>query len=175
MEWWPVRHPPGDRRRPKCARRTVEPDKRRRRAARRADAPVARSRTRDAVRAWPWRRSAAAWQAASCYYSAPWPVYFVMRLHVTRSLAAIAAIAIVSGCAARAADSDIPTMRQAHMQMTLHQPQRPGDRARANAIVAAARKVMAEYPTVQAAEDAGFTKFLPRIPLPIEHYTKREY
>jgi hypothetical protein len=98
-----------------------------------------------------------------------------MRLHVTRSLAAIAAIAIVSGCAARAADSDIPTMRQAHMQMTLHQPQRPGDRARANAIVAAARKVMAEYPTVQAAEDAGFTKFLPRIPLPIEHYTKREY
>jgi hypothetical protein len=92
-----------------------------------------------------------------------------------RSLAAVAAVTLSFGCAARAADSDIPTMRQAHMQMTIRQPQQPGDRARADAIVAAARRVMAQYPTVQAAEAAGFKKFLPRIPLPIEHYTSRQY
>jgi hypothetical protein len=90
-------------------------------------------------------------------------------------IAAVAAIALFSACAARAAESDVPTMLRGHMQMTVHQPQQAGDRARADAIVAAARRVMAQYPTVQAAESAGFKKFLPRIPLPIEHYTNREY
>jgi hypothetical protein len=98
-----------------------------------------------------------------------------MKRKAIRSLAVLAAMTLPIGCAARAADSDIPSMRQAHMQMTLRQPQQPGDRARADAIVAAARRVMAEYPTVQAAEAAGFKKFLPRIPLPTEHYTSRQY
>ncbi|HEY3675315.1 MAG TPA: hypothetical protein VGK84_04940 [Candidatus Tumulicola sp.] len=98
-----------------------------------------------------------------------------MTQNAIRSLTALTAMALPFGCAARAADSDIPTMRQAHMQMTIRQSQQPGDRARADAILAAARRVMAEYPTVQAAEAAGFTKFLPHIPLPIEHYTKRQY
>jgi len=35
--------------------------------------------------------------------------------------------------------------------------------------------VMAQYPTVDAAERAGFKKFLPGIPLPIEHYTNGAY
>jgi hypothetical protein len=98
-----------------------------------------------------------------------------MNRNAIRSLAALAAMTLPFGCAARAADPDIPTMRQAHMQMTLRSPQQPGDRERADAILAAARSVMAEYPTVQAAEAAGFKKFLPRIPLPIEHYTSRQY
>jgi len=34
---------------------------------------------------------------------------------------------------------------------------------------------MAEYPTVEAAEAVGFSKFLPDVPLPIEHYTSRKY
>jgi len=70
---------------------------------------------------------------------------------------------------------DIQTTTRNHMQMTLHAPQQPGDSARADAIVAAARKVMAQYPTVEAAEKAGFKKFLPNIPLPIEHYTNHSY
>jgi hypothetical protein len=98
-----------------------------------------------------------------------------MNRNAIRSLAALAAMTLPFGCAARAADTDIPTMRQGHMQMTLRSPRQPGDRARADDIIAVARRVMAEYPTVQAAEADGFTKFLPRIPLPIEHYTKREY
>jgi hypothetical protein len=93
----------------------------------------------------------------------------------TSTLAALLALALPWGCVARATDSAIPTMQQGHMQMTVRQPQQPGDRARADAIVAAAKRVMAEYPTVDAAEAAGFSKFLPKIPLPIEHYTSRKY
>jgi hypothetical protein len=87
-------------------------------------------------------------------------------------LAALAASALI---AVLGLAPDVPTMRQGHMEMTIHAPERPGDRARADAIVAAARAVMAEYPTVEAAEKAGFTKFLPNIPLPIEHFTSRDY
>jgi hypothetical protein len=75
----------------------------------------------------------------------------------------------------RARATEIPTTYRDHMEMTLHTPEQPGDRARADAIVAAAKQVMATYPTVQAAEQGGFKKFLPRIPLPIEHYTNRRY
>lgn len=70
---------------------------------------------------------------------------------------------------------DIQTVIRDHMQMTQRGPEQPGDEARADAIVAAARKVMAQYPTVEAAEKAGFKKFLPNLPLPIEHYTNRSY
>jgi hypothetical protein len=76
---------------------------------------------------------------------------------------------------ARATGSAIPSMQRGHMQMTIRQAQQPGDRARADAIVAAAKRVMAEYPTIDAAEAAGFSKFLPNVPLPIEHYTSRKY
>ena len=96
--------------------------------------------------------------------------------------ALVAAGALTGGLAithARAATAyiapDIQTTTRDHMQMTLHAPQQPGDSARADAIVAAARKVMAQYPTVGAAEKAGFQKFLPNIPLPIEHYTNHSY
>jgi hypothetical protein len=76
---------------------------------------------------------------------------------------------------APASAGDIPTMLSGHMQMTEHAPEQPGDRARADAILAAARAVMAQYPTVDAAQKAGFKKFLPNITLPIEHYTSRAY
>jgi hypothetical protein len=93
----------------------------------------------------------------------------------TRCLAALLTPALLWGCVASATDSAIPSMQRGHMQMTIRQAQQPGDRARADAIVAAAKRVMAEYPTVQAAEAAGFSKFLPKVPLPIEHYTSRKY
>ena len=75
---------------------------------------------------------------------------------------------------ARAA-SAVPTTYRDHMEMTLPHAQRSGDRERADAILAAARQVMAQYSTVAAAEAAGFKKFLPGVPLPIEHYTNRRY
>ena len=103
------------------------------------------------------------------------------RIGLVGVVAATASIAVL-GLAlvqARAIDgpsaADIPTIRQGHMEMTLHGPQHPGDRARADAIVVAARQVMADYPTADAAEKAGFKQFLPAIPLSIEHYTNRSY
>lgn len=97
-----------------------------------------------------------------------------------RTIAAAVAIAGLAAAllglrhaAARA--SAIATTYRDHMEMTLLGAQRPGDRARADAIVAAARRVMAEYPTVDAAQAAGYAKFLPGVSLPIEHYTNRRY
>lgn len=71
---------------------------------------------------------------------------------------------------AQARANDIQTTYHDHMLMTVHATEQAGDRARADAIVAAAKQVMAEYPTIAAAEKAGFKKFLPGINLPIEHY-----
>jgi hypothetical protein len=87
----------------------------------------------------------------------------------------VVAVAALGLLLTQARATDIPTTYRDHMEMTLHNPERPGDRARADAIVAAARSVMAQYPTVQAAEQAGFKKFLPGVQLPIEHYTNRQY
>jgi hypothetical protein len=92
-------------------------------------------------------------------------------LVVTVVVAIVAAVFLIP----RARATEIPTTYSNHMEMTLHAPEQPGDRARADAIVAAAREVMGQYPTVEAAEKAGFRKFLPRIQLPIEHYTNRHY
>ncbi len=57
------------------------------------------------------------------------------------------------------------------MQITVRAAPAPGDRARADAIVVAARRVMARYPTVAVAEAAGFNKYLPSVTLPLEHFT----
>lgn len=82
----------------------------------------------------------------------------------------------LAGLMARGPAMDVPTMHgEPHMEMTIPAAEQPGDAARANAILAAARSVMAEYPTVEAAEKGGFEKFLPGIPLPIEHYTNKNY
>jgi hypothetical protein len=101
------------------------------------------------------------------------------RFALTALVAAGALTAVLATAHSRAATAyiapDIQTTTRDHMQMTLHGTQQPGDSARADAIVAAARKVMAQYPTVEAAENAGFKKFLPNIPLPIEHYTNHAY
>ncbi len=59
-----------------------------------------------------------------------------------------------------------------HMDVTVTRAAKPEDRARADAIVATARRVMARYPTVADAERDDFKKFLPGVPLPTEHFTK---
>jgi hypothetical protein len=59
-----------------------------------------------------------------------------------------------------------------HMDVTVPRAGKADDRARADAIVAAAKRVMARYATVADAERDGFKKFLPGVPLPTEHFTK---
>lgn len=98
-----------------------------------------------------------------------------MKLALLAAAALTAALALGRVQAATSDASGIQTTSSAHMQMTLHGTEQPGDRARADAIVAAAQKVMAEYPTAAGAEKAGFTKFIPKVPLPIEHYVNKEY
>src|SRR5581483_12037822 len=97
------------------------------------------------------------------------------RMAIVAALSALTFACVAVSRHLPASAAAIQTVRDAHMEMTVHTPQRPGDRARADAIVAAAKRVMAQYPTAEAAEAAGYAKFLPRIPLPIEHYTNRRY
>jgi hypothetical protein len=59
-----------------------------------------------------------------------------------------------------------------HMDVTVTRAVKPDDRARGDAIVAAAKRVMARYSTAADAERDGFKKFLPGVPLPTEHFTK---
>lgn len=51
------------------------------------------------------------------------------------------------------------TMMRPHMQLSRRAPARPGDRARADAIVAAAREVLRRYPTSEAAARDGYKPF----------------
>jgi len=59
-----------------------------------------------------------------------------------------------------------------HMEITLRRLPQPGDAERADAIVAYARRLVAQYANVADAERDGYTKFLPNIELPQEHFTK---
>lgn len=100
-----------------------------------------------------------------------------------RVLIVLATVAgIVAGGVLRAAGAhesggmtQMSPMAMSHMALTDPRPERPGDRTRADAILAGAKRAMARYPDVAAAERAGFTKFLPGVPLSIEHYTSAQY
>jgi hypothetical protein len=100
-----------------------------------------------------------------------------------RVLIVLATVAgLVAGGVFRAAGAHEPggmtqmsPMAMSHMALTDPRPERPGDRQRADAIVAGAKRAMTRYPDAAAAERAGFAKFLPGVPLPIEHYTSPQY
>ena len=62
-----------------------------------------------------------------------------------------------------------------HMEITLRRLALPGDRQRADAIVADARRLVAKYADVADAERDGFAKFLPNLKLPQEHFTNDAY
>jgi hypothetical protein len=71
--------------------------------------------------------------------------------------------------------SDTPVetaMMGKHMQMSVRQPARPGDAARAEGILASARRVLERYRDVADAERAGYRAFAPRGVVGEEvHYT----
>jgi hypothetical protein len=80
-------------------------------------------------------------------------------------------LALVALPHAGRADAPVEAMGE-HMDVTLTRPAKAEDRARAAAIVTAAKRFMARYPAVADAERDGFKKFLPGVPLPTEHFTK---
>jgi hypothetical protein len=64
------------------------------------------------------------------------------------------------------------TMMAPHMQVNVRPPEKPGDRARAEAVLAAARRVLVEYRDVAVAEQEGYQPFAPRGVVGEEvHYT----
>src|SRR5271163_3721154 len=71
----------------------------------------------------------------------------------------------------------VPTMKMGnHMQMSLKAKVQPGDEARAQNIVAAARKVVTQYADVNAAMRDGFKPFHPTGKMGEEvHYTNYRY
>jgi hypothetical protein len=58
-----------------------------------------------------------------------------------------------------------------HMFMTPARPAQPGDQAKADAVVAAAKTAMAPYQDYHKAEADGFKIFLPNVPQAIYHFT----
>jgi hypothetical protein len=62
-----------------------------------------------------------------------------------------------------------------HMYMTTLRPMKPGDREKADAIVAAAKQAMAPYQDFHKALDDGYRIFLPNVPQPQYHFTKAVY
>jgi len=86
-------------------------------------------------------------------------------------VAIVSLLAVVSRAHIGRADAPVEAMG-GHMDVTVPHPVKAEDRARADAIVAAAKRAMARYPSVADAERDGFKKFLPGVPLPTEHFTK---
>lgn len=84
-------------------------------------------------------------------------------------------LALIVPARVRGAAGVPSTHDEPHMEMTIRLPAQSGDRERAAAILDAARRVMALYPTVESAERAGFKKFAPNVKLPMEHYTSGAY
>jgi hypothetical protein len=62
-----------------------------------------------------------------------------------------------------------------HMYMTTLRPMKDGDRAKADAVVVAAKEAMAPYQDFHKALADGYEIFFPNVPQPIYHFTKHEY
>jgi hypothetical protein len=83
----------------------------------------------------------------------------------------------VAGLSAIAIKSDHQGMAHmpGHMYMTVLRPAKPGDQQKADAIVAAAKTAMVPYQDYHKALADGYEIFLPNVPQPQYHFTKREY
>jgi hypothetical protein len=99
-----------------------------------------------------------------------------MRAYLYIAIVSIALSAQAQAQAqARAADDMAQMSGMAHMPghmyMTTVRPPQPGDRQKADAVVAAARQAMAPYQDYHKALADGFKIFLPDIPQPQYHFT----
>jgi len=75
-----------------------------------------------------------------------------------------------------AMSADMPGMSHmaGHMFLSTLRPSQPGDRQKADAIVAAARQAMDPYRDYHKALADGYRIFLPNIPQPLYHFTNYE-
>ena len=113
-----------------------------------------------------------------------------LSAQVTR-LFLVVALAVLAGCAtivdnaiADAISSPAETVRARHgaapmpgdPQTLMTRPTRvqPGDRARADRLLAETRAAIARYRSVEAAEADGYQMFPPEQPVPVVHYVHRE-
>lgn len=85
----------------------------------------------------------------------------------------------MAGMQAAAGSAKMPAGDMAHMAghmtMTQLRPLQPGDQQKADAVVADAKKAMAPYQDYRKALADGYTIFLPNVPQPVYHFTKRQY
>ncbi len=88
-------------------------------------------------------------------------------------LIAIAFIALSLQAQSAGSDQDMKGMAHmaGHMYLTSLRPIQPGDKARADAIVALARQAMEPYQDYHKALADGYRIFLPNIPQPLYHFT----
>jgi mono/diheme cytochrome c family protein len=92
------------------------------------------------------------------------------------TLAVVAALVAVARLVARGGPGDVPIVSMdPHMVLTALQPVRPGDKARAAAVVTTVKRVMAQYQDYHAAEAAGFQEMNPNLRLPQKHFTNWAY
>jgi hypothetical protein len=98
------------------------------------------------------------------------------------TLGLLAGLACASSAQAQADHQNMPEMSgggmahmSGHMYMTTLRPMRPGDRQKADAVVADAKKAMDPYQDFRKALSDGYQIFLPNIPQPHYHFTKAEY
>jgi hypothetical protein len=94
------------------------------------------------------------------------------------SVLCVLGLMAVGGCPPAAAhDMQTPDMHAmaGHMFMTELRPLKPGDREKADAVVAAARKAMAPYGDFHRALADGYKIFLPNVPQAQYHFTNYEY
>lgn len=98
-----------------------------------------------------------------------------MSAHLCNSAILVIAIALTPALPAQSDSSDHGMEGMAHMSghmyLTSLRPLKPGDKAKADAIVAAAKQAMAPYEDYHNALNNGFHIFLPNIPQPLYHFT----
>ena len=92
------------------------------------------------------------------------------------------ALALTTGSLPAQSDPDMKGMdmkgmahMSGHMTMSAPRPLKPGDKARADVIVAAAKQAMEPYRDYHNALADGYQIFLPNIPQPLYHFTRAAY
>ena len=95
---------------------------------------------------------------------------FIRTPAVTASVLAL--LVLVHASRVRAANGDAPGMGR-HMTMTELRPIQPGDQARADAIVAAARAFADQYQDYRKALADGYAIFHPELKQDVYHFTQR--
>ena len=92
---------------------------------------------------------------------------------VTSFCIAVTLLAVPVSAQSPGSDHDMPRMSQmsGHMYMTSLRQMQPADKAKADAIVSAAKQAMAPYEDYHNALNDGYHIFLPSIPQPLYHFT----